>query len=622
MAKKDLQQLQTIKERMIAADIPEDEVNALVDPLKNELQRRVCGLVWEHTTTSIPDMKGKIPVLTPVTGKDIVNDINGDNHVLIEGENLLALMAMQYTHIDEDGKGMIDVIYIDPPYNTGSVSFAYNDKFEKSEWLSMMDIRLKLARNLLKDDGVIFVQIDDCYQAELKMLLNEVYGPDKFIDTIMVEMSNTGGMKVGAAKRGTITKNGEFIHIYGKTLLAKEVDRNALYDFVPGFDTHFALFRQPNGTIQKLGEALFDDASVKKEFEHFGVKPKTKAFSVKDFAKYFDQSHVFQSFALMNMERICRPRSEVPTVPDYIHPISGKWIEYRSDKRDEPYYLSVNDNNNIIQLVPMSFNYRKTDDFKPRFGRSVIRGDYWKGFWLDMGNLAKEGKVAFKNGKKPKRLISQLIKWANRPQGIVLDFFAGSGTTGHAVLDLNKEDGGHRQFILCTNNELGKEALKTAKKNGYPVGSSEYEDLGVCHAVTYPRMQNIFPDYPDNNLYYYRIDQDIAESSIDDVTIANMASRAVFYVAMKEKVFNAEQHGNYYLLYNNATDIVVATDPDMDMFDVEDEVVPTAFSRQYKKVYCSVYEPCMRNGIEYIPYPKEVLDVLKAAKKYIRREVA
>ena len=442
-----------------------------------------------------------------------------------------------------------------------------------------------------------------------------------FIDTIMVEMSNTGGMKVGAAKRGTITKNGEFIHIYGKTPLAKEVDRNALYDFVPGFDTHFVLFRQPNGTIRKLGEALFDDASVTKEFEHFGVKPKSNAFSVKDFAEYFDQSQVFQSFALANMERICRPRSEVPIVPDHIHPVSGEWIEYRSDKRDEPYYLSVNENNDIIQLVPMSFNYRKTDDFKPRFGRSVIRGDYWKGFWLDMGNLAKEGEVAFKNGKKPKRLISQLIKWANRPQGIVLDFFAGSGTTGHAVLDLNKEDGGHRQFILCTNNELGKDAQKTAKKNGYAIDSEEYENLGVCRSVTYPRMRNIFPDYPGNNLYYYRIDQNIDESAIEDVTLANMASQAVFYVAMKENVFNAEYRDDYCLLHDDKTEVVVVTDPDMDIFDVQDEIVPEVFTKEHRKVYCSVYESCCDEGIEYIPYPKEVLDVLRASKKYINREV-
>lgn len=602
MAKKDLQQLQTIKERMLAAGIPEDEVNTLVDPLKNELQRRVCGLVWEHTTTSIPDMEGKIPALTPVTGKNIVNDIKGDNHVLIEGENLLALMAMQYTHIDENGKGMIDVIYIDPPYNTGSVSFAYNDKFEKSEWLSMMDIRLKLARNLLKDDGVIFVQLDEGYQAELKLLMNEVFGQDKHAVTLHVEMSATQGMKVKAAQSGTVVKNAEYVTVYTKDG-HKDIAKTLIYDYRPEYDKHY-------NKILLAGDI---PADLKTTFNI--AHPEAKITQLEDYA----WNKTFQQFVSDNQDIIFTYHSTVGfNINDYE---IGKVTRVFQSGRN---YIVERKDNNVYQLIPLSVSFGQCDDFYSSYGLRKIRGDLWKDFYKDMGNVNKEGTVSFDNGKKPVRLIKQLIKMVTRSTEpcTVLDFFAGSGTTGHAVLDLNKEDGGHRQFILCTNNELGKDALKTAKKNGYVAGSEEYEALGVCHAVTYPRMQNIFPDYPGNNLYYYRIDQNIAESAIDDVTIANMASRAVFYVAMKENVYNAEHHDGYYLLYNDKTDIAVVTDPDMDMFDVEDEIVPTAFTREHRKVYCSVYESCMRNGIEYIPYPKEVLDVLKAAKKYIRREAA
>ena len=129
---------------------------------------------------------------------------------------------------------------------------------------------------------------------------------------------------------------------------------------------------------------------------------------------------------------------------------------YNSDKRNEPYYL-MKDNDKVIQLVPIAYNYRMSDDFKPKYGRTVIRGDYWKGFWLDMGNISKEGGVDFKNGKKPVRLIKQLLKWSilSNKEAIILDFFAGSGTTGQAVMELNEEDGGKRQFILVTNNENG-----------------------------------------------------------------------------------------------------------------------------------------------------------------------
>ena len=219
-------------------------------------------------------------------------------------------------------------------------------------------------------------------------------------------------------------------------------------------------------------------------------------------------------------------------------------------------------------------------------------------------------------------LIKTLLTQANiGKDAVIFDFFAGSGTTGHAVLELNKEDGCHRQFILCTNNELGKEEKKQAKKNGFEEGSEEYESLGVCHAVTYPRMQNIFPNYPGNNMYYYRVEDTIDESAIDDITIANMTTKAVFYVAMKENTFNSEQHENYIKLYGNGKEIIVVTDPDMDIYDIQDEILPEAFSCGTKKVYCSVTMRAIKDEIEYVPYPKGILKVLQATKKYVRKEI-
>ncbi len=618
MAKKDLQQLQTIKERMIAAGIPEDEVNALVDPLKNELQRRVCGLVWEHTTTSIPDMEEKIPALTPVADKNIVNDINGDNHVLIEGENLLALMAMQYTHIDENGKGMIDVIYIDPPYNTGSVTFVYNDKFEKSEWLSMMDIRLKLARNLLKDEGVIFISIDDSYQAELKMLCDDIYGGINHIGTIIPGSTPKNNSKF-------ISIQHEYVLVYAKKIEQVPspwlVKKNNIDEY-----------------IKKAGQVYKKDITNDEKHKELLNLVKYPRFYDFDHYTYVDKHGVFQTVDMSS------PQSGGPRY-DVMHPVTKRpctvpkngWRYTLSSMEEllEKDAILFGENETII---PRKKSY--ISEYVLQTPRSVVYFDPQK----SSKAIQKMG-LSF-DYVKPVDLIKWLISMYPNKDALILDFFAGSGTTGHAVLDLNKEDGGHRRFILCTNNEIQNSQVRkllktvseieendlTTRKINLKLGLAEdatlnstkktIEDLGVCHAVTYPRMQNIFPDYPGNNLYYYRIDQNIAESAIDDVTIANMASRAVFYVAMKENVFNAKRHDAYYLLYNDKTDIAVVTDPDMDMFDVEDEIVPTAFSRQCRKVYCSVYEPCMRKDIEYIPYPKEVLDVLKAAKKYIRREVA
>lgn len=609
MAKRDLQQLQLIRERMTASGIPEKEVDDLIAPLEDELQRRVCGLVWEHTTTSIPDMEGKIPALIPVTGKNIVNDLSGDNHILIEGENLLALMAMQYTHIDENGKGMIDVIYIDPPYNTGSVSFAYNDKFEKSEWLSMMDIRLKLARNLLKDDGVIFISIDDSYQAELKMLCDDIFAPQNFITQFVWEKTHHTGKQ-----SKNVCSNADYVITYAKNKYDSLEIRRLLIDHVLSEFEDAPLYNGSNNRKQLCFPAgtvftkqAFDlTASTNASYKLMTPLKTTLAQDqlevngdIYKFSNIHNTTIEFQ--ARWSQDEINR---QIALGTRFIIKSDGCAIRtvYSDAKAETP-------------IAP--WQIIKTGKTGTKFGNGKIVGTNEEGS-IAVKRLVPNGDFSY---PKPVTLIEYLISLIKKQNITILDFFAGSGTTGQAVLDLNKEDGGHRQFILCTNNELGKDALKMAKKNGYAASSEEYEDLGVCHAVTYPRMQNIFPDYPGNNLYYYRIDQSITESTIDDVTIANMASQAVFYIAMKENVFNAERREDYYLLHNAKTEIAVITDPDMDMFDIEDDIVPTAFTQERRKVYCSVYEPCNRNGIEYIPYPKEVLDVLKAAKKYIRREV-
>jgi adenine-specific DNA-methyltransferase len=137
-------------------------------------------------------------------------------------------------------------------------------------------------------------------------------------------------------------------------------------------------------------------------------------------------------------------------------------------------------------------NYRMSDDYKPRFGRTVIRGDLWKGFHQDMGNVAKEGGVAFSNGKKPIRLVKQLIRWANNsPNALILDFFGGSGTTAHAVIAMNSEDGGRRRAIVVTNNEVNEKDATAMRRKGLRPGDEAWEAQGVCGAVAMPRLTNV-----------------------------------------------------------------------------------------------------------------------------------
>ena len=469
------QRMLAFLEKMREQHKDDDEVLSAINEVENEINEKKYGLVWEEHSEEVEErMVDEVPIFVEDKDKEITMTGNGYNF-LLEGDNLHSLHLLEKTH-----KEKIDVIYIDPPYNTGNGDFIYNDKiigkedsFRHSMWISFMERRLSIAKSLLNESGIIFISIDDNEIATLKLLCDAIFGEANLVDILMVEMSNTGGMKVGAAKKGTITKNGEYVLIYAKNRENQEAIRTPLFDSVPGFDTHFNLYIADDGNVVPFTDILLKDKAVVDEFKHFGVNSVDSGrLSLKSLNEYFEKSDILPKFVLEHADRIVRPRSVA----------KGKWIEYKSSKRKEPYYLTLDDNETVIQLVPMAFNYRQSDDFKPKFGRTVIRGDYWKGFWLDMGNINKEGGVDFKNGKKPIRLIKQLLKWAvaDNKEAVVLDFFAGSGTTGQAVLEMSKEDGGNRKFILCTNNEND-----------------------ICDKVTYKRMVNAFEKVPADLKYYH-----------------------------------------------------------------------------------------------------------------------
>lgn len=408
-------------------------------------------------------------------------------NLFIEGDNLDALKLLQEIYLGE-----VKVIYIDPPYNTGS-DFVYEDDFSEgaqeylirsnqkdekgnrlfanaessgrfhSDWLSMIYPRLKLARNLLAKDGVIFVSIDDSESANLKRVLDEVFGEQNFIDTIAVEMSTTSGPKTVNAQQGTIVKNVEFVHVYRKSTEFDDARHVPLLDGVTSFDTHYSIWLNDDGTLGTLAEKMQADSAVSSEIQRYGLLERDK-FSVNNVDKLLLLSEVARSFVDANLKKIARvDRAPVSALGQSTQ--VGHWKPFDVDHRT--YFLTTLANGTLQALIPLSLNFRMSDDYKPRFGRTVIRGDLWKGFHQDMGNVAKEGGIAFSNGKKPVRLIKQLIKWANNSRdGIVLDLFAGSGTTAHAVLQANAEDGGARRFIMVQLDEA-PDPKSEAAKEGY-----------------------------------------------------------------------------------------------------------------------------------------------------------
>ena len=411
--------------------------------------------------------------LTPSTGTlrpcpEESVDWETTQNLMIEGDNLEVLKLLQKSYA-----GKVKLIYIDPPYNTGK-DFVYPDNFQDNiknyleitrqseggakvssnteasgrfhtDWLNMMYPRLRLARNLLRDDGVIFVSIDDSEAANLKLLLSEVFGEENYIDTIAVEMSTTSGPKTVNAQQGTIVKNVEFVHIFRKTAEFDKVPHTPLLDGIEAYDTHYSAWLNEDKSIGTLVEAMLANIEVKAEIERYGFLERNY-FNINKLSKLLLVSDVVKSFIENNKKKIARiDRSPISAGGSSTE--IGRWITFEVDHRI--YFLTTLANGKLQSLIPLSLNYRTSDDYKPRFGRTVIRGDLWKGFYQDMGNVAKEGEVPFSNGKKPIRLIKQLIKWADYSNdGMVLDFFAGSATTAHAVMQLNAESGGNKRFIM------------------------------------------------------------------------------------------------------------------------------------------------------------------------------
>src|SRR3989344_7394291 len=170
-----------------------EKLNAEIERLKKELKKRKkYGLVWEEKPEELVEMcKEKLPVLKEIKNKEITTDKDKPVNLLIEGDNYHALSVLNYTHAKK-----VDVIYIDPPYNTGSKDFIFNDRYidredsyRHSKWLSFMEKRLKLAKNLLKDTGVIFISIDDNEMAQLKLLMDDknkgLFGEENFVQNFM-----------------------------------------------------------------------------------------------------------------------------------------------------------------------------------------------------------------------------------------------------------------------------------------------------------------------------------------------------------------------------------------------------------------------------------------------------
>ena len=448
--------------------------DSIVDSMKERYQLNWPGKKEALWTANTPIEK----TLRPCKEESV--DFDKTRNLFIEGDNLDVLKLLQETYL-----GKVKMIYIDPPYNTGN-DFIYKDNFRRdvkseleksgeidgegkrlvtntqsngrfhSDWLSMMYPRLKLARNLLRDDGVIFISIDDNEVDNLRKLCNEIFGEENFISCLHVEMSTTQGMKVAAALQCEIVKNAEYVLVYSKN--------SQIFNFInmlytrKSWDDHYSIY--------------FDKTKNKKMslLKHLKQMKNYKNIKAKDIGDYYAQDNEFKEYIHSISDKIYQDAmcdiSLKLTSEQRAKLKNGDFIEYKTSQKE--YLLKETKTNVIRQLLPLTLAIGTTDDFEKHFGMRKIRGNWWQGYYKDMMNINKEGEVLFKNGKKPIRLLCDMLKISTLHDDTILDFFAGSGTTAHAVMELNKEDGGNRKYIMVQlpepcdeKSEAFKEGFKT-----------------------------------------------------------------------------------------------------------------------------------------------------------------
>ena len=449
--------------RAFIAAAPQDEntgnLLSYLSELEKDVNGKKYGLVFEEHREEIDEvLDTHTPVLTEEA--DLFIDHGGQMNFLLEGDNLAALKLLEKTH-----RGKIKMIYIDPPYNTANKDFAYDDTrvdltdtFRHSKWLSFMRERLRIARNLLRDDGILFISIDDNEQSDLKLLCDEIFKEENFFSQVIIQSNKRG------QTYKQIAKTHEYLLIYTRSPEAEfnEIDKT-------DDDNDLNL-------LDKIG--AYNVRELRNRNPKFGKHNRPNLFYP-----------IYVNPSIVDKDGFC-PISLAYTT-DYcveVYPFNSTGGE--SCWRWSTKLLSENINSNTqFSNVVARAKRDGTFNIYEKYRKTTYKA---KSIWLETDVITEKGTVELGElglserfpFPKPLFLLKKCLQIGTNSNDIILDFFAGSGTTGHAVMKLNAEDGGPRRFILCTNNENG-----------------------ICRDVTYERIRRVIDkeDYAAS-LKYYKVD--------------------------------------------------------------------------------------------------------------------
>jgi adenine-specific DNA-methyltransferase len=487
--------------------LSKDELIKLVEKLES---RKKYGLIWDEEKVKEQfekDAQNALPVLKEVRGKEILDkDDTKPVNILIEGDNYHALSVLNFTH-----QGKIDLIYIDPPYNTENKDFKYNDSFvdkqdtyRHSKWLSFMSKRLRLASNLLKDNGTIFISINEEEFAHLKIICDEVFGESNYMVNFTIKVRHEDRILKGDKDFHEVV---EYLLLYRKSSAFQPFKRKRDNTSNEEYVYEVKELGKPkkvkfgNKTVEMFKPGQFEiiksEASINK-LKKINIRGSIKEgnSSGRFYMKYLEPLALEQ---MGHLYKVPDMGSDDLGFRYFVTPESEKQI-------NGSYFQGVPVDRADIKEVP----YPNYFDYEEEFN-----------------NVGYEGGVDFRNGKKPIDFLEKVFELGNLTENknaVVLDFFAGSGSTGHALLEFNQERPGNRKFIICTNNEAN-----------------------ICEKITYPRLVNVFKGYKTRkgekidgilgSLKYFKTKFVKKSANIDDFKI-RITSECAEMLCLRENVFD------------------------------------------------------------------------------------
>lgn len=493
----------------------EKELLAHIKDLEKQIKvlkdRKKFGLVWEDKPEEIVlGCEKQVPIIKEVKNRKLVSDNSPLNNVLIEGDNYHSLSVLNYTH-----RNKIDVIYIDPPYNTGSSAWIYNnnyidenDSYRHSKWVSMMKNRLELAKNLLTDNGFIVCAIDHYELFTLGLLMDEIFGESNRIGIVSVVHKSEG-----RNQEKFFGTSHEYMLFYSKNKQSANFAKIVLNE-----DIQATFDREDKDGLFRLNNYLRSgggDHNLRKNKPHF-----------------FYPIYVSSDLKNITIEKQ-KGYEEILPITSTGQERTWKTIkETFLERLNNGQIIAERDQNNKIQVYE---KYRESQVIKTHW----IDPKYHA---IHYGTKVVENILGGKKFDFPKSLylLIDTLKLTSTKNSTVLDFFAGSGTTGHAVLELNKQDGGKRKFILCTNNENN-----------------------IAEDVTYERLKRVIKGYKNKkgekvesiggNLSYYKTDLVNIEKlqRISDESKIKITYQAGEMIAIRENTLNELDKNDWWQIFEN-----------------------------------------------------------------------